>query len=103
MKIKVCTLNHAIYTSLKSGKNGYSDLLLAAGDFLHAVQCAAGLEPCNLQVVEAVVQLNLFRLSISVLDFSSQLLTRSEVVQSQNRDLISWLDLKIFSIEFAAI
>lgn len=79
------------------------DLLLAAGDFLHTVQCAAGLEPGDLKIVEAVVQLNLFGLSVGVLDFSSQLLAGCEAVQSQNRDLISWLDLKIFFIEFAAI
>lgn len=92
-----------MYTSLKSKKNGLINLLLAAGDFLHAVQCAAGLEPSDLKVVEAVVQLNLLGLSIGVLNFSSQLLAGCEAVQSQNRDLISWLDLKICFIEFAVI
>lgn len=92
-----------MYTSLKSRKSGCFDLLLAACDFLHAVQSAAGFEPGDLQVVEAVVQLDLLRLSISMLDFGSQLLAGGEVVQSQNRDLIGRLDLKIFFIEFADI
>jgi hypothetical protein len=69
--------------------------LLASGNFLHAIQSTAGLEPGDLKVVEAVVELDLFGLSISVLDFSSQLFAWGEVFQSQDRDLISWLDLKI--------
>lgn len=68
--------------------------LLSGGDFLHAVQCTSSLEPCDLQVVEAVVQLNLFGLSVSVLDFSSQLLARCKAVETEDRDFIGWLDLK---------
>lgn len=68
--------------------------LLAGGDLLHAIQSTASLEPCDLKVVEAVVQLNLFCLSISVLDFSGELLAGGESLQSQDRNLISWLNLQ---------
>jgi hypothetical protein len=74
--------------------------LLASGDFLHAIQSTAGLEPGDLEVVEAVVELDLLLLAISVLDLSGQLLAWGKVLQSQDRDLISWLDLKIKAISF---
>lgn len=60
------------------------DNLLASCDFLHAIQSTAGLEPGDLKVVEAVIQLDLFRFSISMLDFSSELLAGCKAVQSQD-------------------
>ena len=52
--------------------------------FLHSVQSAAGLEPGDLQVVEAVVQLNLFRLSVGVFDFSGQLFAWREALEAKD-------------------
>lgn len=68
--------------------------LLAGGNLLHAIQCAASLEPGDLEVVEAVVQCNLFCLAIGVLDLSGEWLSRCKFGQSKNRNLISWLDLR---------
>lgn len=68
--------------------------LLAGGNLLHTIQCAASLEPGDLEVVEAVVQRDLFGLAIGVLDLSGEWLSWCELSQSKNRNLISWLDLR---------
>lgn len=74
--------------------DGGAGRLLAGGDLLHAIQSAASPEPCDLEVVEAVVQLDLLCLSVGVLDLSGDLLSWCERGQSEDRNLISWLDLK---------
>jgi hypothetical protein len=63
-------------------------------DLLHAVQSAAGLEPGDLQVVEAVVELDLFGLAVGVFDFGGKLLAWGEAVEAEDGDLVGWLDLE---------
>lgn len=58
--------------------------LLAGGDFLHAIQSASGLEPGDLEVIEAVVQLDLLLLAVGVFDLSGQRFAGREAVQAKN-------------------
>lgn len=59
---------------------GTNKRLLSSGNFLHAIQSTAGLEPCNLKVIETVVELDLFGLSVGMFDFSCHLLAWCEAI-----------------------
>lgn len=50
----------------KSNASLFCERWLTAADLLHSVQSAACAEPLDLQVVESVVQLDVFALPISV-------------------------------------
>jgi len=66
---------------------------LLSGQLLHAIESAASLEPSNLQIIECMIQLNLFDLA-AVLDLAFDGLSRRQTVQIDQRNLARGFNLK---------
>lgn len=67
--------------------------LFAGCDLLHAVKCAAGLEPADLLIVHCVVQLNLVDRSVCVLNMTFERGTWSKLGQAPDGNLVGGSDL----------
>lgn len=73
-------MRHEMWNKDRDRQTKIAWRLFASGDLLHAIKSAASLEPGDLEVVEAVIQLYFLGFAIGVLDFSGQLLAGCEAV-----------------------
>lgn len=74
--------------------DGVRRILLSGSKLFHAIESTAGLEPCNLLLIECMIEFNFVNFAIGMLDFTVNWFTRRQVSQAKKGDFIGRLNLE---------
>lgn len=67
------------------------------GQFFHSIQCATCFEPLYLLLIHRMVQRDLLRFTVGLLDLGLNRFTRCQISESQQADLTCRLDLIVIA------